>query len=289
MFAGDPRQLRPTVITGLHDKDTAGNLYHRFIDDGQISTLEYLQLTGWPVYRLTTQLRMVKGTYDWLASIVYSDIPFTYAPSCTATLPRFAMGMALEAYAKKRFPNLKSPPSGHLWPIFINCPGSQVMLDENILSKKSPDQVKIALDFIVDFVKTKGVDSSRLIMLAPYSANLKVINEMRALPQYALLSSMQPASTIDSFQGQEEDVAVIVMGTAHPTPRPGFTVDENRLTVTISRHKCGLLVVGDINVAGSLEVKPNAKGKGKGGASEEKFGVIGFDGEVMKVKAKTLR
>ncbi|EEU36366.1 uncharacterized protein NECHADRAFT_29496, partial [Fusarium vanettenii 77-13-4] len=72
---------------------------------------------------------------------------------------------------------------------------------------------------------------------------------MMKRPQYACLSGMQEAMTIDSFQGQENDIAIAIMTTAHPYPGPGFTAEAQRLNVMLTRHKCGLVIVGDIYVA----------------------------------------
>lgn len=53
---------------------------------------------------------------------------------------------------------------------------------------------------------------------------------------------MQPPTTVDSFQGQENDVVVVVMGTASPKPGPGFTSDSQRLNVMLTRQQCGLVI-----------------------------------------------
>ncbi|CAG2009923.1 unnamed protein product [Fusarium graminearum] len=74
-------------------------------------------------------------------------------------------------------------------------------------------------------------------------------SSMRKGRQYEALQEMQPASTVDSFQGQENDVVVVIMGTAHPKPGPGFTCNPKRLKVMLSRQKSALVIVGDINVA----------------------------------------
>lgn len=58
---------------------------------------------------------------------------------------------------------------------------------------------------------------------------------MRKVRQYEALEGMQPASTVDSFQGQENDVAVVIMGTVHLKPGPGFTYNPKRLNVMLSR------------------------------------------------------
>ncbi|POS72433.1 hypothetical protein DHEL01_v209177 [Diaporthe helianthi] len=289
VLGGDPRQLRPVVMTA-QEEDAEGNLLHRLVDDGKISPLEALQASGIPVYRLLTQLRMAEGMYDWLAELIYSDVPFEYATSCRIDQPQFSLGLALEAYVQAKHPEVKPAPKDKLLPVFLHCEGSRVFVDELTKSKRSPDQVKIALDFAVDFVKTKQADPARLVLIAPYAANVDLIGRMRKRPDYSAIATMQPASTVDSFQGQEGDIAIVVMGTAYPRPGPGFTSDENRLTVLLSRQKCGIVVVGDINVTGPFEEEEDGKGKGKGKApAQERFMVEGANGETYWTKATVMR
>lgn len=305
MLGGDPKQLKPVVMSS-EEKDELGNLYHRLVDDGKLSPLEFLQASGIPVYRLRTELRMADGMYDWVSEVIYRHVPFEYATSCRIDQPQFDIGRALEDHIQQRYPDVSPPPAGKLWPVFIHCEDSRVFVDELTKSKRSPDQVKISLDFVLDFVKAKRVEPSRLILLAPYAANVSLINRQLKKPEYSPLAGMQPASTIDSFHGKEGDIAVVVMGTAYPRPGPGFTSDENRLTVCMSRQKCGLVVVGDINVTGPFsddededdngkrKGKGNGKGKGKGptkakGKAQERFIIEGANGEIYWTKATVMR
>lgn len=79
-----------------------------------------------------------------------------------------------------------------------------------------------------------------------------------------MLSGMPPAATIDCFQGQEADIVIVVMGTRAINPGPGFTKDPHRLCVLLTRQRCGLVIVGDIDVTGPMEKKKKGKGEGEG-------------------------
>ncbi|POR34315.1 Uncharacterized protein TPAR_05467 [Tolypocladium paradoxum] len=53
---------------------------------------------------------------------------------------------------------------------------------------------------------------------------------------------MQPAATVDPFQGTLSSWE----------RRNAWARDEQRLNVMLSRRRCGLLIVGDINVPGVM-------------------------------------
>ncbi|CVL08874.1 uncharacterized protein FPRN_14657 [Fusarium proliferatum] len=248
LLAGDPRQLTPTVMT-TNEEDAVGNPLNRFADDGLLSPLAFFVATGIPVYRLKTQLRMADGMFDMISRIIYPDVPFKYGPGSQVSLPAHKIGRDVDAFFRGKFSELFPAPSGKLLPIFVHCKGSRVFVDKRTMSKRSPDQVKITLDLLAELVKATKVDASRIVCIAPYAANIGLIERMRKGREYDVLQGMPPASTVDSFQGQEGDLAVVILGTAHPRPGPGFTCNPKRLNVMLSRQRSALVVVGDINVA----------------------------------------
>jgi len=247
ILGGDARQLAPLVVTG-DEKDSAGNLYNRHVQDGKLSALTFLQTSGLPVYRLRTQLRMANGLFDWLSEQLYRE-RFAYGPACAIDLPEFKAGRLLEGFFQARFPTLRAPPRGKFLPIFVHCEGAAVYFDQRTGSRKAPKQVSTALDIAVDLVTT-GINPSRITILSPYAANVDLIGRSRREAKYRPLISMGPACTVDSFQGQENDIIIVVMGTAFPKPGPGFTSDPHRLNVLLTRQRCGLVVVGNINIYG---------------------------------------
>ncbi|TPX18980.1 uncharacterized protein E0L32_011373 [Thyridium curvatum] len=288
MLFGDPKQLPPVVLSEK-SKDDAGNAVNRFAKDGKVSALQFLQGVGFPVYRLTTQLRMANGMFDMVSSIIYPEVPLRYDSICDINNPRFAAGRTLEDFVRSKSDSVKAAPSGKLLPVFVHCENSRVIVDKYTGSKKSYDQVEVALDMILDLVRTKGITASRVSIIAPYAANVELIGyRRRKEPKYAPLSSMPPASTVDSFQGQENDIVVIVMGTKAVTPGPGFTSDEQRLNVMLTRARCGLVIVGDIHVTGRLDKKDKKAKKGRKDL-EETFLVVSSSGERFWSKGTALR
>ncbi|RSL42821.1 hypothetical protein CEP53_011993 [Fusarium sp. AF-6] len=252
ILAGDVRQLPPAVMA-LDEKDSQGNAINRLGRDAKISPLEFFQGLGMPVYRLQTQLRMAKGLFDLSKRFVYPDVDCTYGPGCSIELDAHRIGRDLESFVLDKHPQLNAAPTDSLQPIFIHCEGSHCHVEPMTKSKSNRDQVVVALDFILDFISSTAgrVEPSQIAIITPYTANMHVIEEVRKGMKYATLASMKPAKTVHSFQGQESDIVVAIMATTKESG-PGMTTDEHQLNVMLSRHRSGLIIVGDIYVTGRL-------------------------------------
>ncbi|KAF4913911.1 Helicase SEN1 [Colletotrichum viniferum] len=251
LCGGDPEQLPPTVLTDQCSLDTSGHVLNQFSNDGRVSAQGFLMASGHSVYRLRLQLRTGNGLFDIVGKVIYPDIPVRYGPSCDINLPKFEVGHHLEAYCRERFSELLAPAKDKFAPVFVHCSDTGVYVDSVTGSKRSPDQVRTALSFAADFVTKKSVDASKLVILSPYKQNVALID--RWSKRYPELAGMPPPSTIDGYQGQEKDIVLVVMGTKAFKPGPGFTKNRNRLNVLLTRQRCGLVIFGDIHVAGSLK------------------------------------
>ncbi|KAK4065102.1 uncharacterized protein Triagg1_8738 [Trichoderma aggressivum f. europaeum] len=249
LISGDEKQLRPHVTTA-YDPDP-NDAINRFAQDALISPLEFFTASGRPIYRLRVQLRMARGLFDTCHREIYSDLPFTYG--LRSNLCDHSIGVELETYMTGRFPGLTPSRVNTLSEVFVHCEGTTCEVDSMTGAKKDPDQVKDALDLLCDFVRSRGINASRLAIITPYRANVKLIADQRKAARYAPLSAMRPAETVDSSQGCEADIVVAILGTTEAVG-PGFTTDEHRFNVMLSRQKSGLLIFGDINVLGPVGV-----------------------------------
>ncbi|RFU75706.1 dna helicase [Trichoderma arundinaceum] len=234
VLAGDDKQLPPTVMS-LKNRDGEGNHIDRLGLDGQISPLSFFKANGWPIFRLRTQFRMGTGLFDLCHRQVYSDVPLEYGPGCDISLEKHSAGRQLEAYLQQRFPNLTPAPAATFKEVFIHCKGAKCIVD--------------------------SIDPAQVTIITPYKANVELIDRLRKKSKYSILSKMGPTATVDSFQGREGDIAVVVMGTTQGVG-PGFTTDEQQLNVMFSRQRSGLVIFGDIKVLGKL-VKDHNKDKKK--------------------------
>ncbi|SPO01611.1 uncharacterized protein DNG_04284 [Cephalotrichum gorgonifer] len=278
ILAGDTRQLPPTVMTG-REMDSEGYFFNRLADDGRISALEMLKASGFPVHVLHSQLRMPPALFDAPSREFYPDTPFTYAEWCSASRPEFESGRILEKFAQARFPDLRPPPEGMFKPVFLHCVKSEVYLNTITRSKRCPGQVDVAMDFIAGLVK-EGIKADKIItLICPYAANVLHAEYRRRDSYKELLADMPAVSTIDSYQGKENDIIVVVFGT-NKRYGVGFTGQRNRLNVLLTRARCGLVLVGD------LDAVPKAKAKVKGG---DKQTDIGPNGETVFVSIGSIR
>ncbi|KAM0205827.1 hypothetical protein ACHAQI_008831 [Fusarium lateritium] len=132
----------------------------------------------------------------------------------------------------------------------------------------SPDQVKIGFDLLVQAVQAMGIDPVRAMRIPPYDTRVaqsdvdlkeklesqrnvfvRLIEIIKKRQEYELLRGMPEASNADSFQSQETDIVVVLMGTTHPRPGPGSTSKARRLNAMLPRQRSALIHMGDINVA----------------------------------------
>ncbi|KAK5988480.1 hypothetical protein PT974_09963 [Cladobotryum mycophilum] len=190
---------------------------------------------------------MARGLFDFCHKEIYRDVPFRYGPSCDINLPHHAIGRELETCVQKAYPDIRPPPEGTFREIWIHCGGSQTFIDPVTLSRRSPDQVKIALDFLSTFVKKTRVDAAEISAIFFYRGSLEEFSRMRKQSEYEqALAKLPPACTVDSYQGHQGKIAAVIMGTSDFDP--GFAAHKNRLNVALSPHTSGLIIFGDINI-----------------------------------------
>ncbi|KAM0282168.1 hypothetical protein ACHAO9_010313 [Fusarium lateritium] len=279
LLAGDEKQLAPVVMTLADEED--GNYVNRFGPDGVTSPLEFIKGMGWPIYRLRTQLRLARGQFELCRNSVYKDVACTYGPGTDVELPSHRLGHTLEEFIRVKFPAVKPSKTdgklGTLSPLFVDCRNSFCHVDPVTHSKKNWDQIRVAFDFLADFVKTKQVNPANILIIAPYSAMVDAIESFHKKREYEVLKEMRPPSTVDAIQGQEADMVVVITATTRGVGA-GFTSDERRLNVMLSRHKCALVIFSDIDTV-------DYKGKGKGKAER----VMLPTGELSFQKARMLK
>ncbi|KAH7312285.1 P-loop containing nucleoside triphosphate hydrolase protein [Stachybotrys elegans] len=294
-LVGDEKQLPPTVMS-LNDEEEDGVYRNRHALDLGMSALEFLKSSGWPVYRLTHQLRMASRLFELSNKLFYNNQPHTYGPQADIRLPAHAPGRAMEDFLRARFPHMAPSPQGQLREAMIHCKGSRCLVDPKTGTRSSIDQVRVTLDFLDAFVQATNVEPAEIIIITPYRANRDLVNTQKKL--YPSLRGMD-AATVDGFQGRERAIVVVIFSTVQKTG-PGFTRVDSRLNVMFSRQRSFLLLVGDINVTGVMPRAAGARGGrggGRGGSSGygpknvayQTFTFTDADGQARIIKGGKLR
>jgi hypothetical protein len=208
VMAGDENQLPPAVMSlDQQVPENSGNYVNRHAPEAKLSILGFLKGKGWPVFRLLMQHRMAKGQFNLCKRLFYPDVPFTYRAS--SEVDKHPAGLAMEAFLRAKFPSLKGSLVGTLTPMFVNVVGSETITDAKTGSKSNQLQVRTALELANEFVRKKGIDPARIGFISAYRANLALINGQKEA--YPALQGMPPASTVDSVQGQENDIIFYIM------------------------------------------------------------------------------
>ncbi|CAI6091069.1 unnamed protein product [Clonostachys chloroleuca] len=154
------------------------------------------------------------------------------------------------------------------------------------------NSARVALKFLVKFVRENKIDPGRIKLITPYRANKDELEHLRRKDVH--IAGMEPVATVDSFQCREGDV-VFVLTISPKRTGPGFITNENCLNVLLSRQKSGLVIVGDINIMGKVsggggdgDDGDDGKGKGKGEMEASKHKVKGAGGTVSFVRSTFL-
>jgi superfamily I DNA and/or RNA helicase len=209
-----------------NETDDDGHALNRHASDAKISALEFFKATGWPVFRLSTQFRMVNGLFSLSHDLFYTDLPFVYAAQCSTEDPAHAIGKRMERFLVSHFPSLKPSPQGQQREVFLHCPGTSCTKDVNG-SKSNREQVDIAMALLNLFVDSNpGVNAADIGIISPYKANVQAINKETA--RCDGLKGINDAATVEAYQGCEAGVVVLIMCTTQESG-PGFTADPRRL------------------------------------------------------------
>lgn len=274
LLAGHDCQI-PPAVEGFEVQDKCGNYVNRLGQHGKISSLASLEASGWPIFRLRTQLRMPKSLFEPCDQGIFLDGHFGHRPDSDFEHPQYEIGRKLELYLVNKYQNLAPVVSGTFHEVFIHCEQSTCHVNQITGSRQNPIQVQIALDFVTDFIKCKKANPSDIIIISPEKANVDLVEHRRKELGYLVLSGMKPATTIEGFQGCESKIVVAILGVTQKVgPKP---IDDNqRLAAMLSRATCGLVIVGDINTLGKLEAPTRSSGRRFKGYKRRQFHAPSF-------------
>ncbi|KAH6977185.1 P-loop containing nucleoside triphosphate hydrolase protein [Ilyonectria sp. MPI-CAGE-AT-0026] len=234
-------QSRLTAMDAAKERRYRGKLRNRFAQYGEVSTLEYLGRSGWPIFPLSIQYRMVNGLFDMSQSIFYSELNdrFSYGP--TSAIENHPVAGQIEQWVKGKFS--VSSPREQIYPLFISVSQSYCFQDGS--SRFNPEQNLCALNLVRELMTDLSLDASSFGIITMYSRNKRALEEMmEADPK---LKGIE-CSTVDSFQGREAQIMILVLVVTAETG-PGFTSHRQRLNVATSRQQDYMFIVGELGTA----------------------------------------
>jgi hypothetical protein len=189
--------------------------------DYDISLFERLVKSDFPKAMLEVQQRMHSSIAD-LTRHFYNP-PFTDHPRVNA------------------YPDIPGIPSRVFW-ITHSVPEDPVPPDAFLLSKSHTLEARFAA-LLARYIVQQGVHSAKRITLV--SAYLHQVRLMRQqASEHAELTGVKIV-TVDNYQGEENDVLILSLVRSNAEGRTGFSVEENRAIVALSRARHALYIVGN--------------------------------------------
>jgi len=175
---------------------------------------------------LTVQYRMNSDIADWSSSELYAG-RLTAPPEVgSRTLGELQPGLA-------DFPVL----------LFIDTAGCDMEEsggDEE--SKANAGEARASFAHVRRLVAA-GLPASVIGLIAPYSAQVTLLRELRAAAG-ASLAALE-ISTVDGFQGREKEAIVISCTRCNAAGQVGFLADARRMNVAVTRARRHCALVGD--------------------------------------------
>ncbi|KAJ4461170.1 putative P-loop nucleoside triphosphate hydrolase superfamily protein [Paratrimastix pyriformis] len=138
----------------------------------------------------------------------------------------------------------------HLPPIsFIDVSTPEAQNGPNDKSLHNPGQVEVVMKILEALLGTvpRGSQTPSVGIIAPYAAQVERFQTWVSIlkEQYPGLSLR--ASTVDGFQGGEEDIIFLSTVRCNPGGNIGFTNDPHRLNVALTRARQTLVLVGSLS------------------------------------------
>ncbi len=120
-------------------------------------------------------------------------------------------------------------------------------------SKYNSFEAKFAWKLAAHLICQSG-EPENITILTPYNGQKRLIK--RLLESNDVFSKNEKESliddlrmvkvvTIDDYQGDENDIIILSLVRSNPEYQLGFCGIENRITVALSRARCGLYILGD--------------------------------------------
>jgi len=108
-------------------------------------------------------------------------------------------------------------------------------------SKRNLGEVDLVLKVIQELLDA-GAQESHIGVISPYSAQ---VSEIKKVLKNKHLAGKISVSTVDAFQGREQEVIIISMVRSNIHGNIGFLDDEKRMNVAVTRAKRLCVLIGN--------------------------------------------
>ncbi|KAJ9087885.1 hypothetical protein DSO57_1028729 [Entomophthora muscae] len=246
IFAGDHHQLPPVV------KSTKTRL-------GVTLFESILNSNPGIVKMLTEQFRMNEKIMHYSSNYLYESQLFANA-AVKSQLLNGLEGVASTAITTKPI-------------LFIDTAKSNLGEAMVGFSKYNPGEITLVVQHIQTLVEA-GVKQSCIAVISPYNAQVLKIKKRiaNAYPEVRV-------SSVDGFQGSEQDAIIVSMVRSNTSGQVGFLQDYRRLNVAITRARRHLCVIGNSKTLSSRQYS-------KRNISSHSGFLIGFVGYLTPFKLK---
>jgi helicase required for RNAi-mediated heterochromatin assembly 1 len=113
------------------------------------------------------------------------------------------------------------------------------------MSAFNPMEAQMVVQFF-DYLVLNGVDATKITVLTFYNGQRKeVVRRLRAHPNLRDVSPNIQVVTVDSYQGEENDIVLLSLVRSNHNHSIGFLSSENRACVALSRAKRGFYIFGN--------------------------------------------
>nr|TKR83593.1 uncharacterized protein D5086_0000263640 [Populus alba] len=128
---------------------------------------------------------------------------------------------------------------------FINVIGGREELDDVGHSRKNMVEVAIVLKLLRSLYKAWSGQKVRVGVISPYTAQVGAIQEKLGEKYENIDGFSVKVSSIDGFQGGEEDIVIISTVRSNTGGRIGFMSDSRRINVALTRARHCLWILGN--------------------------------------------
>lgn len=214
VLAGDHCQLPPTVLSLDAARQGLG-----------VSLMERLVARYGPL--VTRRLRVQYRMHEAIAG--FSSAEF-YESDLVAD-------ESVRGHRLCELPGTASEPRTESPVRYVDTAGAGYDEEEVNDSRRNPREAELVARHVRALLAA-GLVPEQIAVIAPYSAQVKLLRDTLAVPGLEI-------DSVDGFQGREKEAVVFSMVRSNPEGEVGFLADVRRTNVALTRARRGLVVVGD--------------------------------------------